>query len=451
VTPFAGTGIADASKYVRWPTNASRTAAPAGGSGYGRSASGTRSYDTALVRVAFLLQDLELSGGVGVVVEHATQLRRRHGIDAQLVMTKEQPRGPWAYRGLADVPVLPLEQAEREPWDIAVSTWWETALLLFRLDARRHVSFVQSVEERLQPRGWPERMTAAFTTALPVRFITEARWIAEMLEAWQPGNRVFYVRNGLAKDVFASPPHVPPAAERGPLRVVVEGARGAPLKGVDDAILALSLMTEPAFVTWVSPHPVDVPPPGVQRVVSRLTHAEMAELFYDNHVLLKLSRAEGMYGPPLEAFHMGSTVVTTAVTGHDEYVRHRENGLVVGWDDVHGTARALDLLARDRRLLHELRCGALQTARAWPDWEQSSQFMAMALRRIAAEPPPPARAAGLRMASDMVSSLSQAQYLQWLYNAERARAGGGPPLPTWRRAARRGRRVAGRVKRRLQR
>lgn len=402
------------------------------------------------MRVAFLLQDLELSGGVGVVVEHATQLRRRHGIDAQLVLTKEQPRGPWAYRGLDEVPVLALEQAEREPWDIALATWWETALALFRLDARRHAFYVQSIEERLQPRGWPERMTAAFTTALPVRFVTEARWIAELLDDWQPGNRALYVRNGLAKDVFRSPPHVPPATEHGPLRVVVEGARGAPLKGVDDALLALSLMREPAYVTWVSPHAVDVPPPGVQRVVSRLTHAEMAELFYDHHVLLKLSRAEGMYGPPLEAFHMGSTVVTTPVTGHDEYVRHRENGLVVGWDDVHGTARALDLLARDRRLLHELRCGALRTARAWPDWPQSSQLMALALRRILAEPPPPARASGLRLVSDFASSLSQAQAGVRQLAIERERAA-GVAVPTWRRAARRGRREAGRVKRRLQR
>jgi hypothetical protein len=167
-------------------------------------------------------------------------------------------------------------------------------------------------------------------------------------------------------------------------------------------------MREPAHVTWVSPHPTD-PPEGVDTVLSGLSHAEMAELFSRQHVILKLSRAEGMYGPPLEAFHRGAAVVTTPVTGHDEYIAHGVNGLVVGWDDPHGTARALDLLARDRRLLHELRCGALRTARAWPDWRQSSAWMALALRRVLAEPVPSVRGAGMRLVSDLQSVIADGQ------------------------------------------
>ena len=52
-------------------------------------------------------------------------------------------------------------------------------------------------------------------------------------------------------------------------------------------------------------------------------------------------------------------------------------------------ARALDLLARDRALLHRLRWGALATARGWPSWEQQGTVMAAALREIARRPAPP--------------------------------------------------------------
>ncbi len=83
-----------------------------------------------------------------------------------------------------------------------------------------------------------------------------------------------------------------------------------------------------------------------------------------------------MFGPPLEGFHRGATCVVTPVTGHEEYVEHGWNGLLTDWEDLRGTARQLDLLARDRELLHFLRSNALETARAWPSWEQSSQFMA---------------------------------------------------------------------------
>jgi glycosyltransferase involved in cell wall biosynthesis len=370
------------------------------------------------VRVAFVLQDLQLSGGVGVIVEHAAQLRRHHGLDAQLVLSRPQQHPDWSYRGLGEVPVLTLDEALELEWEVALATWWETTSALFALRAQRYAYFIQLLEDSTYPTGAPEQLAAAMTTALPVRFITEARWLAELLEDYQPGNRVLYVRNGIPKDVFTSPLEVPIAADGEPLRVVLEGARGYVHKGVDDALTAVAAMAEPAHVTWVSPHPTE-PPPGVDRVVSGLSHSEMAALFADSHVLLKLSRAEGMYGPPLEAFHMGATVVTTAVTGHDEYVEHGVNGLVVGWDDLRGTARTLDLLARDRRLLHELRCGALRTATAWPDWRQSSQWMAMALRRVADEPPPSVAAAGRRLVSDFSSVTSEGQEAQWRLEIER--------------------------------
>ncbi len=78
---------------------------------------------------------------------------------------------------------------------------------------------------------------------------------------------------------------------------------------------------------------------------------------------------------------MGATCVVTPVSGHDEYVRHGVNALLCDWDDPRGTARQLDLLARDRDLLHELRRGALATAAAWPSWEQQSDEMYDALQR----------------------------------------------------------------------
>jgi glycosyltransferase involved in cell wall biosynthesis len=399
------------------------------------------------VRAAFLLQDLQLSGGVGVVVEHAAQLRRRHGIDATLVMTRAQEHPNWGYRGLDDVPVLPFAQAVEQEWDLAISSWWQTTSVLFELRARRHVSFVQLLEDSTYADGTPERMAAALSTALPVRFVTEARWIAELLEDLQPGNRVHYVRNGIPKDVFASPDAVVPALPGAPLRVVLEGARGYLAKGVDDALAAVAAMAEPAHVTWVSPHPAAAPD-GVDEVLHGLSHAEMAALFARSDVLVKLSRAEGMYGPPLEAFHLGATVVTTPVTGHDEYVVHGENGLVVGWDDHRGTARVLDLLARDRRLLHELRCGALRTARAWPDWTQSSALMALALRRILAEPEPSPAASGRRLVSDFSSVVAEAQEERRRLDQERggraALVAAGTPRALARRAA-------GRLKRRLRR
>jgi len=360
------------------------------------------------MRVAFLTQDLALSGGVGVVVEHASHLASDHGFDVDLVLTRPTDRA-WRFRGLEGLRVLGLPDARALTYDVAVATWWETTQHLFELDAARHATFVQSLEDRFYEDGDPRRLAAILAQDLPTRFITEARWIADHLEALHPGERVLLVRNGIAKATFPLRAGVPHDAGA-PLRILIEGSAQVPLKGVRDAVDATARMREPRHVTHVTPDGVGAP--GVDEVVGPVPHRDMAGLYAHADVLLKLSRVEGMFGPPLEAFHRGATCVVTPVTGHEEYVEHGENGLLVGWDDPAGTAATLDLLARDRALLHRLRLGALQTARAWPDWRQQGQVMAAALRLIRREPPPAATTAAARLATDAgaLLALSQRQF-----------------------------------------
>jgi O-antigen biosynthesis protein len=360
------------------------------------------------VRVAFVVNDLQLSGGVGVVVEHAHQLNHRQGIDATLVLAAGRVHLDWSHRGLPDIRVTELSSARGERFDVAVATWWETAYPALELQADRHAYFVQSMEDRFFAPDDPQRTAAALTHDLPMAMLTEARWIAETLEALRPDLEVRLVRNGIAKDVFAGPAEPAPSTG-GPLRILIEGDANVPFKGVREALAATLAMREPSHVTLVSRD--GRAPRGLRadRVLGRVPHAELAKLYAESHVVLKLSRVEGVYGPPLEGFHMGATCVTTAVTGHDEYVEHGWNALVVDWDDTRGTARALDLLARDRRLLHYLRHNALLSARGWPSWEQQGAVMAAALRAIRRGPPPSATTASLRLLADLRAGVQAQQ------------------------------------------
>jgi O-antigen biosynthesis protein len=351
------------------------------------------------LRVAFLLNDLQLSGGVGVVVEHARQLSERHGFDVTLVLAREQEEPPWRYRGLTDVPVETLPAARHEHFDVAVATWWETAFSLFELNAGRYAYFVQSLEDRFYYPDEAERIGASLTMDLPVDFITEARWIAQTIRETRPEARVFYVRNGIDKHAFPLPGKLD-VRRRGPLRVLVEGHAGVWFKGVESAAFAGAAMKEPHHVTLVVPDVATVEGElPADDLVGPLSREQMSELYGRTDVVLKLSSVEGMFGPPLEGMHRGATCVVSPVTGHDEYVEHGWNGLVTDWDDLRGTARELDLLAADRRYLHFLRMNAVETARSWPSWEQSGMFMAGALRRIAELPP--AAASGRRLAADI--------------------------------------------------
>jgi glycosyltransferase involved in cell wall biosynthesis len=368
------------------------------------------------MRVAFLIPALDLFGGVGVVVGHARRLRERHGVDAVLVLTRSDRASGDAYRqGLGGVPVVELDHARGERFDVAIATWWETTLHLQDLSADRYAYFVQSMEDRFYGPDTAQRAAAAMTHTLPVAMITEARWIADQLEELRGGRhgfRVHYVRNGIDKRVFASPASVTPSVD-GPLRVLVEGRPGVPLKGVDEALAAARAMREPAHVTLVCGDAAALTgaatPPHADEVVGPLSAAGMAAQYARTDVVLKLSRVEGMAGPPLEGFHMGATCVTTPVTGHDEYIVDGRNALLASWDDERGTSRLLDLLARDRRLLHELRHGALGTARSWPSSEQSTAMFFLALRRIVAAPSPDPTGAAASMAADIRMTMQRHQ------------------------------------------
>ena len=338
------------------------------------------------LRIQVLITEPGRSGGVRAALEHAVRLASDHGMEVQLVTPGEPAAGfP------TEIEPVSLERARQIEADVAIATWWRTAYLLFDLPASRHAYFLQNFEERVYRRGEVERLAASLTHALPVAFLTEARWIAGVLSELRPDAPCHHIPNGIDKELFAIP--AAPAADAGPLRVLVEGSPDLWYKGVSDALAAVERMREPRTVTLVSPEPASrALAARFDRVLGPLEHHEMPGVYAETDVLVKLSRVEGLFTPPLEAFHAGGTCVVWPVTGHDELVSHLENGVVCAWDDLPGTAAWLDVLARDRELLARLRRGALATARGWPSWGDSTKLMARALEEIVAAPAPSATA-----------------------------------------------------------
>jgi glycosyltransferase involved in cell wall biosynthesis len=303
------------------------------------------------MRVCFLLHELGRAGGMGVIARHVELLNARPGWEAEIVL---------------------VDDIDDREWDYALATWWETADALWRVRAKRRGVFLQSFEERFySDRELWERLGAASVLALPVDYVTVGSWMRDVLAELRPDARCVVVRNGIEKDVFTGTDGTPQAR---PLRVLIEGNPDMWLKAVPDAEAAVQAMTEPAEVTLVS---------------GGRSAQEMADLYSSHHVLLKLSRVEGVALPPIEAMHCGTPCVVTPHSGYDEYVEHGVNGLVVGFDDRTATTDTLDRLARDRGLLARLSDGAVRTAAAWPSAEESSAQMAEALTELAAAPPPP--------------------------------------------------------------
>ncbi len=379
------------------------------------------------LRICFVLNRLGPSGGERVALEHARLLAREHGHELTIALVEQPP--PSDRDGELELAAL-SDLRERE-FDLVLATWWRTALSLFELRAPRRAYFVQNLEERLYRPGDVERLGALVTQSLPLALVTEAAWLAQLLAELQPERAPRHVPNGIDKRLFAIPER--PPWHDGPLRILIEGSSALWFKGVDDALDAVAAMHRPRHVTFVGPDPPADPRGLIDRVLGPRPYDAMPSIYDDADVLLKLSRVEGVFTPPLEAFHRGATCVVTPVSGHDEYVVHGVNGLVTDWDDPLWTARQLDLLATDRELLETLRSGGLQTARGWPSAEQAAATMDAALQAIVAEPPPSADAAAAQLLADVEVAMEEqrlaqlrlqrrAESAQWLLDGERDHA-----------------------------
>ena len=319
------------------------------------------------MKVCFVLPDRSPSGGAAVASAHARGLSRDHGVEAELLTLDA------------------LDQAQG-PYDVAIATWWETVPALWQLEAARHALLFQSFEQRFYDRDAPlEQVSAETTLALPLDYIAVSHWLRDALLRLRPDARCHVVQPGIDKGVFTWSER---PARDGPLEVLIEGQPTLPFKGVQEAVAAVRAMREPVRTTLVALDPDAAGDAQVDRVVGGLEAASMAELYRESDVLLKLSRVEGLGLAPLEGFHCGLPCVVAPFTGHQEYVRHGENGIVVGFDDVEGTAGWLDVLARDRELLGTLADGARGTAEGWPSQDTSTGLLHEALVEIAEGPPP---------------------------------------------------------------
>jgi hypothetical protein len=337
------------------------------------------------MKIVFLVGSVGISGGNYVVFQHALYARARGHEVTIAVMQRFAPADLAWHPGLTELRLVHLDDLGDARFDIALATWWRTALELHRIDSRQYAYFVQSIESRFFDASQDAfRRLVDRTYEMRLPGITEASWIRQYL-AQRYGSVYPLARNGIRKDLYLAdgPRHA--ARVPGHLRVLVEGGFAVPFKNTARTVRLARRAR--AFETWLLTMS-DVPwYPGVRRVFSRVPINEVPAVYRSCDVIVKLSLVEGMFGPPLEMFHCGGTAIVYDVSGHDEYIVHGQNSLVAKMGDEAAVVGHLRRLRDDPRLLADLKAGALDTARAWPDWEQSSAlFLAHLEGLLACEP-----------------------------------------------------------------
>ncbi len=353
--------------------------------------------------ICFLVGSLDISGGTYVILQHALEAHLRGERVVLVPMFAPTAATTDWHQAIRELPIATIDEVADQHFDLVVATWWRTAYELHRVRAKRYVYFVQSAEPRFYALDQARFVKlAAETYDLPMTAITISPWLQSYL-AIEHGRPALLAANGIDKRLFSptgpafSPRNSPERSGAG-LRVLVEGPVEVAMKQVPETIEAVR--DSKAAELWLLSSSEIEDYPGVDRVFSRVPVDVTPGIYRSCDVLVKLSRVEGMFGPPLEMMHCGGTAVAWDVTGHEDYLIHDHNGLVAPTGDYQSVVAAIDRLATDQDLLTRLSSAALQTAAGWPSWEQSSAVFHRCMRTLARHPQPPSEIEAIAEASE---------------------------------------------------
>lgn len=338
------------------------------------------------MKIAILLGSAHIGGGTYVIFQHALHLRRR-GWDVTIVTQQQVSKADvsWHAHAAAELVFKTFEEVESISFDLALATWFKTTYWLHRIRATSYLYFVQSIESRFFEPWNQAAISFAESTYLPrLPVVTEATWIRDYLQD-NYGTKAELAKNGIRKDIYT--PDGPAIAPRelGKLRVLVEGPVGVFFKNVETTI-DLCRKSSADEIWFLTSSPSVTSYAGVDRVFTCVPIEQTAAIYRSCDVIVKLSYVEGMFGPPLEMFHCGGTAIVFNVTGHEEYITHGHNALVIERDDNEGVIQAINSLRHDSGLLQRLKENALCTAESWPDWTAASEDFLRALANLSKLP-----------------------------------------------------------------
>lgn len=313
------------------------------------------------MKIAYLIPGTGISGGIAVICQHVNRLSAM-GHDVCMVIQSGQLEIDWFPN--QKVRVIPIEEYPQDT-DILVATGWTTSFVAAKLPARQKFYFVQSDETRFHPPEDPYRYLTALSYLFDFNYFTEAHWIREWLMD-NFGHIAEVIPNGLDETIWHPAQPLAPKGNR--LRVLLEGAIDLPYKGMEDAF---NVIKDLDVEVWcVSSYGTPKPEWKCDRFFTEYPMSEMHRIYSSCDILLKMSRVEGFFGPPMEMMACGGAVVVGKVTGYDEYIVDEYNALVVNTGDIPAAGSAILRLINDPELRKTLIENGKKTAAEWK-WESS--------------------------------------------------------------------------------
>lgn len=334
-----------------------------------------RIIDEALTpNVGFVMPNMNVSGGVLVILKHACILQD-HGRDVAFLSVKDDSK--WVDFEGHRFPVVDrrvtsgkIDACSVYCWfDELVATLWDTLDFVRRYPrTKRMLYFVQNYETDFFVPGNPLRINAEATyQAVPdVEYITISKWCLDWLEK-DYGIRAKFAPNGLDVDRFYFEER---DFSEGKVRILIEGDCGSEYKNVDEAFDITNRLDPNKFEVWYMCYTGKTKPHyRIDRNLGCVAPEKVPNVYRQCHILLKTSKLESFSYPPLEMMSTGGFVVARPNEGNIEFLVDGENCLLYPPGDIEEALVRLNVLAEDEGIRMALSAGGAKTAQE-RDWRK---------------------------------------------------------------------------------
>ena len=330
------------------------------------------------MKIAYLAEDTELSGGIRVQLAHADALiARGHRVR---IVTKGGPV-TWRRSDAEFVYVDNFRDYDARDDDFVVGTFWITVPPAYEIARDRAVHLCQGYEGAFtayQP--IKNEIDAAYR--LPIPKLVVSKTLIPICK--QFSDDVTFIGQIVDDELYR--PHIPPENE--PLRVLLSGQSQADLKGIDEgygAVAHARWFHQKLELVRVSPwapsreEPLD----SVDEFHVALTTSEMTRLMHSCDVLVAPNHAEEGFGlPAAEALASGLTTVMTAIPSYLSFDEAHDYALFAPEQNAVELGEKLIELLSDEALRTRLRKRGREVAEQWRSKHVAGRLEAFFLNRL---------------------------------------------------------------------
>ncbi|HEV2720578.1 MAG TPA: glycosyltransferase family 4 protein [Thermoanaerobaculia bacterium] len=313
------------------------------------------------MKIAYLAEDTELSGGIRVQLAHADALiARGHRVR---IVTKGGPL-TWRRSDAEFVYVDNFRDYDARDDDFVVGTFWITVPLAYEIAPDKAVHLCQGYEGSFTAyRPIKSQIDAAYR--LPIPKLVVAKTLISICQ--QFSDDVTYIGQIVDDELYR--PRLPPENE--PLRVLLSGQSQADLKGIDEgygAVAHARWFHQKLELVRVSPwapsreEPLD----SVDEFHVALTTGEMTRLMHSCDVLIAPNHAEEGFGlPAAEALASGLATVMTSIPSYLSFDDAHDYALFAPEQNAVELGEKLIELLSDETLRARLRKRGREVAEQW--------------------------------------------------------------------------------------